>query len=60
MTNEAFSRVQIDAQLKDQGREVTSPNAVRYETEVHKHLANGERDLHRWLEKYKIEPVTHR
>lgn len=31
MTNEAFSRVQIDAQLKDQGWEVTNPNAVRYE-----------------------------
>lgn len=28
--------------------------------EVHKHLANGERDLHRWLEEYKIEPVTRR
>lgn len=25
--------------------------------EVHKHLANGERDLHRWLEEYPIEPV---
>ena len=24
--------------------------------EVHKHLANGERDLHRWLEGYRIEP----
>jgi hypothetical protein len=23
--------------------------------EVHKHLANGERDLHRWLEEYGIE-----
>jgi hypothetical protein len=22
--------------------------------EVHKHLANGERDLHRWIEEYKI------
>ena len=31
MTNEAFSRVQIDAQLKDEGWEVTNPNAVRYE-----------------------------
>jgi hypothetical protein len=28
--------------------------------EVHKHLANGERDLHRWLEEYKIEPASHR
>jgi len=24
--------------------------------EVHKNLANGERDLHRWLEDYHIEP----
>jgi hypothetical protein len=24
--------------------------------EVHKHLANGDRDLHRWLEQYGIEP----
>jgi hypothetical protein len=24
--------------------------------EVHKHLANGARDLHRWLEEYRIEP----
>jgi hypothetical protein len=24
--------------------------------EVHKHLANGERDLHRWLENYHIKP----
>ena len=29
--NEAFSRVAIDAQLKDQGWEVTNPNAGRYE-----------------------------
>jgi hypothetical protein len=26
--------------------------------EVHKHLANGDRDLHRWLEEYGIEPAT--
>jgi hypothetical protein len=26
-------------------------------TEVHKHLANGDRDLHRWLEQYGIEPA---
>jgi hypothetical protein len=25
--------------------------------EVHKHLANGDRDLHRWLEEYRIEPA---
>jgi hypothetical protein len=25
--------------------------------EVRKHLANGERDLHRWLEQYGIEPA---
>jgi hypothetical protein len=25
--------------------------------EVHKHLANGERDLHRWLEEYGIRPA---
>jgi type I restriction enzyme R subunit len=31
MTNEAFSRVKIDAQLKDEGWEVTNPNAVRFE-----------------------------
>jgi hypothetical protein len=29
-------------------------------TEVHEHLANGERDLHRWLEAYGIEPVADR
>lgn len=28
--------------------------------EVHKHLINGERDLHRWLEEYGIEPVSRR
>jgi hypothetical protein len=26
-------------------------------TEVHKHLANGDRDLHRWLEEYGIRPA---
>lgn len=31
MTNEAFSRVKIDAQLKDQGWEITNTNAVRFE-----------------------------
>ena len=31
MTNEAFSRVKIDAQLKDQGWETQNPNAVRFE-----------------------------
>jgi type I restriction enzyme R subunit len=31
MTNEAFSRVRIDAQLKDQGWEVANANAVRFE-----------------------------
>jgi type I restriction enzyme R subunit len=30
-TNEAFSRVRIDAQLKDQGWDVLNPNAVRFE-----------------------------
>jgi hypothetical protein len=29
-------------------------------TEVHKHLANVERDLHRWLEEYGIEPAADR
>jgi hypothetical protein len=28
--------------------------------EVHKHLANGEKDLHRWLEEYGIQPVSKR
>jgi hypothetical protein len=28
--------------------------------EVHKHLANGERDLHRWLEECGIEPTERR
>jgi type I restriction enzyme R subunit len=31
MTNEAFSRVKIDAQLKDEGWDTHNPNAVRYE-----------------------------
>lgn len=31
MTNEAFSRVKIDAQLRDQGWEVENPTAVRFE-----------------------------
>ena len=31
MTNEAFSRVRIDAQLRDQGWDLENPNAVRYE-----------------------------
>jgi type I site-specific restriction endonuclease len=30
-TNEAFSRVKIDAQLKDQGWDVLDPNALRFE-----------------------------
>ncbi len=30
-TNEAFSRVKIDAQLKDRGWDVLNPNAVRFE-----------------------------
>jgi type I restriction enzyme R subunit len=30
-TNEAFSRVRIDAQLKDQGWDVLDTNAVRFE-----------------------------
>jgi hypothetical protein len=29
-------------------------------SEVHKHLANGERDLHRWLEEYRIAPAASR
>ena len=33
-TNEAFSRVKIDAQLKDQGWDVLNPNAVRFEYRV--------------------------
>jgi hypothetical protein len=28
--------------------------------EVHKHLANGERDQHRWLEEYRIAPAVSR
>ena len=28
--------------------------------EVHRHLANGERDLHRWLEEYGIKPAPQR
>jgi type I restriction enzyme R subunit len=31
MTNEAFSRVKIDAQLKDEGWDTQNPNAVRFE-----------------------------
>lgn len=31
MTNEAFSRVKIDAQLRDQNWEITNPNTVRFE-----------------------------
>ncbi len=31
VTNEAFSRVKIDAQLKDQGWEILNTNAVRFE-----------------------------
>ena len=30
-TNEAFSRVLIDAQLKEQGWDITDTNSVRYE-----------------------------
>ena len=30
-TNEAFSRVKIDAQLKDEGWDVFNSNAVRFE-----------------------------
>ncbi len=29
-------------------------------SEVHKHLAKGERDLHRWLEEYRIAPASSR
>ena len=31
MSNEAFSRVKIDAQLKDESWDTQNPNAVRYE-----------------------------
>lgn len=31
MTIEAFSRVKIDAQLRDQGWEITNTNAVQFE-----------------------------
>ena len=31
MSNEAFSRVKIDAQLRDQHWDVVNPNAVRFE-----------------------------
>ncbi len=31
MTNEAFSRVKVDAQFRDQGWEITNTNAVRFE-----------------------------
>lgn len=31
MAIEAFSRVKIDAQLRDQGWEITNTNAVRFE-----------------------------
>ncbi len=27
-------------------------------SEVHKHLANGDRDLHRWLKEYGVEPAS--
>ena len=30
MTNEAFSRVKIDAQLRDQSWEIENPSAVRF------------------------------
>ena len=30
-THETFSRVKIDAQLRDRGRDVFNPNAVRFE-----------------------------
>jgi hypothetical protein len=29
-------------------------------TEVHTHLVNGDRDLHRWLEEYRIAPAASR
>ncbi|WP_374660490.1 hypothetical protein [Inhella sp.] len=31
MTNEAFSRVKIDAQLRDQGWDIANTNTVRFE-----------------------------
>jgi type I restriction enzyme R subunit len=34
VTNEAFSRVKIDAQLKDEGWDILNPNAVRFEYRV--------------------------
>lgn len=27
-------------------------------TEIHKHLENGNRDLHRWLEQYRMAPKS--
>ena len=38
MTNEAFSRVKIDAQLRDQGKEITNTNAVRIEYVLPDHI----------------------
>ena len=35
MTNEAFSRAKIDAQLRDLGWEITNTNAVRLLEEKH-------------------------
>jgi hypothetical protein len=29
-------------------------------TEVQNHLANGERDLHRWLEEYGVKAIDRR
>lgn len=34
MSNEAFSRVRIDALLKDQGWKVGDPSAVRFEYDI--------------------------
>ena len=34
MTNEAFARVKIDAQLQAQGWDIQDPNAVRFEVTV--------------------------
>jgi hypothetical protein len=28
-------------------------------TGVHMHLADGDRDLHHWLEQYGLEPASH-
>jgi predicted nucleic acid-binding protein len=51
ISNVSLAEVEIDTLIE------SNAPAVLVTVDAHKHLANGDRDLHRWLENYGIEPA---